>query len=408
MADISKITTLDGTEYNIKDATARSLISNLPANNLQNLVDGSIPGSVRGTYTTPESENYTIGYYAFAEGMATKASGIAAHAEGRNNAATGDYSHVEGRVSTASGDYSHAEGHGTTASGEASHAEGNLTIANHQSQHVFGEYNIADDSTSAATSKGTYVEIVGNGISVSARSNARTLDWDGNEVLAGTLSVAKSFQISRSDSNRSAASEIYLIRGNVEAGTAPSDLGGNATLGKLVFADKNKTAMAYINHLYTTGKSSQLHIGIVNPMAPEGSTDNKLVLSVSNSGTPSVTLTSPDAWLSALGLLNTTYTSTISGILSPFSDISVTAAHFATFGKVAQLRVVFLKSTAVTSGNTNIATLTPGKAPVFHALATCHTNHDLVAYVNSNGNIVVNGPIAAGTSYTIYSTYILA
>lgn len=100
--------------------------------------------------------------------------------------------------------------------------------------------------------------------------------------------------------------------------------------------------------------------------------------------------------------------STISDILSPFSGISVTSAQFATFGKVAQLRFVFSKSAAVTSGNTNIATLVSGKTPVFNALATCHTNHDLVAYVNANGNVVVNGPIAANTSYTVYSTYILA
>lgn len=101
-------------------------------------------------------------------------------------------------------------------------------------------------------------------------------------------------------------------------------------------------------------------------------------------------------------------TSTISNILSPFSGISVTAAQFATFGKVAQLRLVFSKSSAVTSGNTNIATLATGKTPVFNALATCHTNHELVAYVNANGNVVVNGPITAETSYTVYSTYILA
>ena len=36
--------------------------------------------------------------------------------------------------------------------------------------------------------KGNYVEIVGNGNST-ARSNARTLDWSGNEVLAGKLTV---------------------------------------------------------------------------------------------------------------------------------------------------------------------------------------------------------------------------
>lgn len=100
----------------------------------------------------------------------------------------GDYSVAEGRSTRASGTNSHAEGGSTTASGYNSHAEGSYTTANHKSQHVFGEYNIADPSTAAATARGNYVEIVGNGTS-SADSNARTLDWSGNEWLAGSLTI---------------------------------------------------------------------------------------------------------------------------------------------------------------------------------------------------------------------------
>jgi hypothetical protein len=73
-----------------------------------------------------------------------------------------------------------------------SHAEGDYTIANHRTQHVFGGYNIADPSIEDATARGTYVEIVGNGYKESGveyRSNARTLDWSGNEVLAGTITA---------------------------------------------------------------------------------------------------------------------------------------------------------------------------------------------------------------------------
>ena len=145
--------------------------------------------------------NTASGESSFAEGRANTASGIRAHAEGSSNTASGNYSHAEGAANTSSGDYSHAEGGGATSSGEYSHAEGsgttssgrfshsegNSTIANHRSQHVFGELNIADASTAAATAKGNYIEIVGNGTSTSNRSNARTLDWSGNEVLAGDL-----------------------------------------------------------------------------------------------------------------------------------------------------------------------------------------------------------------------------
>lgn len=73
------------------------------------------------------------------------------------------------------------------ASGYYSQAMGNWTTAQRKSQFVFGEFNDPDQSGTYGT-RGNYVEIVGNG-SMSKRSNARTLDWNGNEVLAGKLTV---------------------------------------------------------------------------------------------------------------------------------------------------------------------------------------------------------------------------
>lgn len=75
------------------------------------------------------------------------------------------------------------------ASGMNSIAEGNATIASNKSQHVFGEFNDPDPSENSANIRGEYVEIVGNGTADDARSNARTLDWSGNETLAGKLTV---------------------------------------------------------------------------------------------------------------------------------------------------------------------------------------------------------------------------
>ena len=104
-------------------------------------------------------------------------------------AGTGNNSIREGGVNTASGVCSHAEGAGTTASGDASHSEGYGTIANHKSQHVFGEFNVADTNAAAADQRGDLIEIVGNGTDNNNRSNARTLDWQGNEVIAGGLKI---------------------------------------------------------------------------------------------------------------------------------------------------------------------------------------------------------------------------
>ena len=145
---------------------------------------------VKGTdyVTAGQKSGTTLGTKATAEGSATTASGNQAHAEGYNTIASGNQAHAEGLATTASGFYAHAEGANTTASGSYAHAEGFQTIAQRLSQHVFGRFNIADTSGSAENIVGTYVEIVGNGTS-STRSNARTLDWDGNEVLAGKLTV---------------------------------------------------------------------------------------------------------------------------------------------------------------------------------------------------------------------------
>ena len=145
-----------------------------------------------GDYSVAEGYNATAsGNNSHAEGNNTTASGLRSHTEGSGTTASGDYgSHAEGYNSTASGRYgAHAEGSETTASGNYSHAEGNNTISNHRSQHVFGEYNTADASTAAATAKGNYIEIVGNGTTDTNRSNARTLDWSGNETLAGDLTI---------------------------------------------------------------------------------------------------------------------------------------------------------------------------------------------------------------------------
>jgi hypothetical protein len=106
--------------------------------------------------------------------------------------ASGHYSHAEGIDTTASGEASHAEGINTIASGSYSHVEGFSTIAKGIGSHVFGEYNEEDVNNITRHSGegyGNYVEIVGNGSADNARSNARTLDWDGNEILAGKLTV---------------------------------------------------------------------------------------------------------------------------------------------------------------------------------------------------------------------------
>ena len=129
------------------------------------------------------------GYWSHAEGEMTKVTSYASHAEGsyctlpdgtkRYGTASGYASHIEGGGCHATGSCSHAEGLATTVSGAQSHAEGRYTIAAGGAQHVEGIANIEDI-------EGKYIHIAGNG-TYDARSNAHTLDWNGNAEFAGDV-----------------------------------------------------------------------------------------------------------------------------------------------------------------------------------------------------------------------------
>lgn len=153
-------------------------------------------GTANAPYYTvgTRAANSTVGNYSVAEGYLTTASGYASHAEGRVSVASMRSSHAEGDGTTASGYYSHAEGYDTTASGGSSHAEGSDTtasglyshsqnygtIAASPSQTAIGMFNIEDANNA-------YALIVGNGTHSTIRSNALTVDWDGNVACAGTV-----------------------------------------------------------------------------------------------------------------------------------------------------------------------------------------------------------------------------
>lgn len=63
-------------------------------------------------------------------------------------------------------------------------AMGNCTVANGTDQFVQGKYNVKDTGSK-------YVHIIGNGTSDTARSNAHTVDWNGNAWFAGDIEGTK-------------------------------------------------------------------------------------------------------------------------------------------------------------------------------------------------------------------------
>ena len=221
---IGTIVEYQDTAYKITSATYDS------TNNLTTL-SVAITGEAGDTISAKFYNHFAGSQGAHTEGYNQKNNGSMAHAEGQNNELTCVAGHVEGTANVVKGQnnnhgegthnniigtssFSHVEGeyntidscsgshvegaYNSASSTTKVHVEGFHNIANHRSQHVFGEYNIADTSTASGLNKGTYVEIVGNGTSDNARSNARTLDWYGNETLAGNLNVGGTLTVSGS------------------------------------------------------------------------------------------------------------------------------------------------------------------------------------------------------------------
>ena len=175
----------------------------------------------------------TVGDYSTAFGSGVTASGYCSHAEGANTAATSNQSH--------------AEGYNTTASGLQAHAEGIGTIASSNQQHVQGRYNIDDTAN-------TYAHIVGNGESKTARSNAHTLDWDGNGWFAGNVKVGAD--------NKILATEDYVndAIGNIDTGnidlSAYAKLNENATFKNIEARGEIKGSLLDLSDGTTTSSAS--------------------------------------------------------------------------------------------------------------------------------------------------------
>lgn len=144
-------------------------------NNSASGVHGTISGGGANEAGTGGSVGGGV-YNRAVENYSTVAGGFDNDATGSLSAVAGGQKNVASGVSSfAANEYNEAKGAYSVALGRANKASGN-------SQTAIGKFCVED-------TQNTYAEIVGNGTSDNARSNARTLDWNGNEWIAGALSV---------------------------------------------------------------------------------------------------------------------------------------------------------------------------------------------------------------------------
>lgn len=182
-------------EYNSLDNTQLLIVGNGSddehrTNAFQVSKDGSV--QVAGTLTASEvkgnkldiggtSQNNIGVERSGAVGNNNTITGYNCFAAGMSNRVSANQSSAIGNMNTVSGYNSLAAGAGNNVSGDASLALGYYNIAAGSYQTVVGKYSASNTSN---------LFIVGNGTSNSARSNAFTVDANGNAVVLKTFSAA--------------------------------------------------------------------------------------------------------------------------------------------------------------------------------------------------------------------------
>ena len=177
-------------------------------NNRRNVFDiNQLGGVSQGAYS------YAHGSCSHAEGQGTIANGALSHAEGCESRTYNECSHAEGRGTETTGSFSHADGYGTIASGTACHVEGYYNIEDPAWDEWVSDqsYEVGDKVTYMtagyicktanrdtqfiqtkwlkACSNSENAFIIGNGMSIDARSNATVITWDGDIKTAGSLTI---------------------------------------------------------------------------------------------------------------------------------------------------------------------------------------------------------------------------
>lgn len=170
---------------------------------------------------------YKDGKWETVKGVGSAGTGINAEVfNGDNNQATGDYSHAEG-------DFTHAKGRN-------SHTEGECTVASARNQHTQGRYNIEDTEE-------RYAHIVGNGEDGN-RSNAHTLDWQGNAWYQGKIYTGGTGQ----DDAKELATVDYVDTKIAESGGS-SGGGSNVVSKYTIETSPSTTVIDMINAIQNEG-----------------------------------------------------------------------------------------------------------------------------------------------------------
>ena len=253
-----------------------------------------------GFYTTASGN-----YGSHAEGYSTVASGKGSHASGQATYATRDYQTVIGRYNSVTtstdsegntvydaGNYVFVIGNGDTSTrSNALTVDWNGKVNNvdlycistegikvtHDYQTAIGKYNeirtsVNETGDGFIFDSGNYAFIIGNGTSDNSRSNALTVDWNGQV---------------RSCNPNISADEYYYPN-------------SDTWFTHYSLVDSNNYTYGRIQSVFTPGNEIGLSIQL-NREISDSYFQNNLNLFINSQGVSRVSLSSPQAWRDALG-----------------------------------------------------------------------------------------------------------
>lgn len=217
----------------------------------------------------------------------------------------------------------------------------------------------------------------------------------------------------------SASTGIYLKNNAMERGVTPA----SALYKYITFKDKNDADLAVIYSRINTSGNIALRVG-----AHVGDTYNTVSFTVNPSTSArSIAVDDADAWRSALGLGTSgalpitvaqggsgqtavTKTTTLSSICTAASGVTISTHQYAQWGKVAMVRLVMSKSSAVSGNNVTWATMVSGKRPAYLTGGACTSDGNTITYceITTGGVIETNGPLAANKNLYFTCIYLLA
>ena len=165
---------------------------------------------------------------------------------------TSDYGEIFNNPNNKAQALAHAENDDTQAIGTGSHAQGYGTITYTEYGDVIGKFNVIDHNKN-------YAHIVGNGRDDTLRSNAHTLDWDGNTWYKGKIKIGGT-------SYDDASAEEVATKKYVDSNTSSKEDSAN----KVTTLDSNSTdtqypsAKAVYDELVKKANTTDLGLQFVN------------------------------------------------------------------------------------------------------------------------------------------------